>query len=200
MPINQQKIRILTVNAMFVALIATIGIAFGFVPLFFVFPITILHIPVLIGAALLNVRSSVIFGLTFGVMSWMVSLTSPLVGPTDLIFNNPLISIFPRILFGFSAGILFLLIKKINGNFVYLAYGICSLVTSILHTVFVLTMIWIFESANLIETFSNLFQFIWIIIVANGIIEAAIAAILVPIFVVALKQVPMIRQLQKNFQ
>jgi uncharacterized membrane protein len=200
MPINQQKIRILTVNAMFVALIATIGIAFGFVPLFFVFPITILHIPVLIGAALLNVRSSVIFGLTFGVMSWMVSLTSPLVGPTDLIFNNPLISIFPRILFGFSAGILFLLIKKINGNFVYLAYGICSLVTSILHTVFVLTMIWIFESANLIETFSNLFQFIWIIIIANGIIEAAIAAILVPIFVVGLKQVPMIRQLQKNFQ
>jgi uncharacterized membrane protein len=200
MPINQQKIRILTVNAMFVALIATIGIAFGFVPLFFVFPITILHIPVLIGAALLNVRSSVIFGLTFGVMSWMVSLTSPLVGPTDLIFNNPLISIFPRILFGFSAGILFLLIKKINGNFVYLAYGICSLVASILHTVFVLTMIWIFESANLIETFSNLFQFIWIIIIANGIIEAAIAAILVPIFVVALKQVPMIRQLQKNFQ
>jgi uncharacterized membrane protein len=152
------------------------------------------------GAALLNVRSSVIFGLTFGVMSWMVSLTSPLVGPTDLIFNNPLISIFPRILFGFSAGILFLLIKKINGNFVYLAYGICSLVASILHTVFVLTMIWIFESANLIETFSNLFQFIWIIIIANGIIEAAIAAILVPIFVVALKQVPMIRQLQKNFQ
>ena len=200
MPINQQKIRILTVNAMFVALIATIGIAFGFVPLFFVFPITILHIPVLMGAALLNVRSSVIFGLTFGVMSWMVSLTSPLVGPTDLIFNNPLISIFPRILFGFSAGILFLLIKKINGNFVYLAYGICSLVASILHTVFVLTMIWIFESANLIETFSNLFQFIWIIIIANGIIEAAIAAILVPIFVVALKQVPMIRQLQKNFQ
>jgi uncharacterized membrane protein len=200
MPINQQKIRILTVNAMFVALIATIGIAFGFVPLFFVFPITILHIPVLIGAALLNVRSSVIFGLTFGVMSWMVSLTSPLVGPTDLIFNNPLISIFPRILFGFSAGILFLLIKKINGNFVYLAYGICSLVASILHTVFVLTMIWIFESANLIATFSNLFQFIWIIIIANGIIEAAIAAILVPIFVVALKQVPMIRQLQKNFQ
>ena len=200
MPINQQKIRILTVNAMFVALIATIGIAFGFVPLFFVFPITILHIPVLIGAALLNVRSSVIFGLTFGVMSWMVSLTSPLVGPTDLIFNNPLISIFPRILFGFSAGILFLLIKKINENFVYLAYGICSLVTSILHTVFVLTMIWIFESANLIATFSNLFQFIWIIIIANGIIEAAIAAILVPIFVVALKQVPMIRQLQKNFQ
>jgi uncharacterized membrane protein len=200
MPINQQKIRILTVNAMFVALIATIGIAFGFVPLFFVFPITILHIPVLIGAALLNVRSSVIFGLTFGVMSWMVSLTSPLVGPTDLIFNNPLISIFPRILFGFSAGILFLLIKKINGNFVYLAYGICSLVASILHTVFVLTMIWIFESANLIATFSNLFQFIWIIIIANGIIEAAIAAILVPIFVVALKQVPIIRQLQKNFQ
>jgi uncharacterized membrane protein len=200
MPINQQKIRILTVNAMFVALIATIGIAFGFVPLFFVFPITILHLPVLIGAALLNVRSSVIFGLTFGVMSWMVSLTSPLVGPTDLIFNNPLISIFPRILFGFSAGILFLFIKKINGNFVYLAYGICSLVASILHTVFVLTMIWIFESANLIATFSNLFQFIWIIIIANGIIEAAIAAILVPIFVVALKQVPMIRQLQKNFQ
>jgi hypothetical protein len=61
-------------------------------------------------------------------------------------------------------------------------------------------MIWIFESANLIATFSNLFQFIWIIIIANGIIEAAIAAILVPIFVVALKQVPMIRQLQKNFQ
>jgi hypothetical protein len=39
-----------------------------------------------------------------------------------------------------------------------------------------------------------------VIIGTNGIIEAALAAILVPILVLALKQVPIIRQLQKNFQ
>jgi uncharacterized membrane protein len=197
MSINQQqRIRVLTVNAMFIALIAALGIAFGFIPLF-IFPITILHIPVLVGAALLNVRSSIIFGLTFGVISWIVSLTS---GVTGLIFNNPLISILPRILFGLSAGILFLLIKNIKGNFVYLAYGLLALIATLFHTIFVLIMIWIFESDNLIEIYNNLFQFIWIVVSANGIIEAALAALLVPIFVVALKRVPIIRQLQKNFQ
>jgi uncharacterized membrane protein len=200
MPVNQQqRIRVLTVNAMFIALIATLGIAFGFIPLF-IFPITILHIPVLVGAALLNVRSSIIFGLTFGVISWIVSLTSPLVGQTGLIFNNPLISILPRILFGLSAGVLFLFVKKINNKLIYLGYGLCSLIGTLLHTIFVLIMIWIFESANLIATFNNLFQFIWIVISANGIIEAGLAAVLVPLLVVALQQVPIVSHLQKNFQ
>jgi uncharacterized membrane protein len=145
MPVSQQQtIRVLTVNAMFIALIATLGIAFGFIPLFFgLFSITILHIPVLVGAALLNVRSAIIFGLTFGVISWIVSLTSPLVGPADLIFNNPLISIFPRILFGLTSGMLFLFVKKLKGKLVYVGYGFMALVATLLHTIFVLIMIWI---------------------------------------------------------
>jgi len=202
MPVSQQQtIRILTVNAMFIALIATLGIAFGFIPLFFgLFSITILHIPVLVGAALLNVRSAIIFGLTFGVISWIVSLTSPLVGPADLIFNNPLISIFPRILFGLTSGMLFLFVKKLKGKLVYVGYGFMALVATLLHTIFVLIMIWIFESANLIATFNNLFQFIWIVISANGVIEAVVAAVIVPILVVTLNQVRIVRELQKNFQ
>jgi uncharacterized membrane protein len=202
MPISQpQTIRVLTVNAMFIALIATLGLAFGFVPLFFgLFSITILHIPVLVGAALLNVKSATIFGLTFGVISWIVSLTSPLVGPADLIFNNPLISIFPRILFGLSAGMLFLFVKNLKGSLVYVSYGFLALIATLLHTIFVLIMIWIFESANLIASFNNLAQFIWFVISANGMIEAGVAAVLVPLLVVALKQVPIVKQLQKNFQ
>jgi uncharacterized membrane protein len=202
MPVSQQQtIRILTVNAMFIALIATLGIAFGFIPLFFgLFSITILHIPVLVGAALLNVRSAIIFGLTFGVISWIVSLTSPLVGPADLIFNNPLISIFPRILFGLTSGMLFLFVKKLKGKLVYVGYGFMALVATLLHTIFVLIMIWIFESANLIATFNNLFQFIWIVISANGVIEAVVAAVIVPILVVTLNQVRIVRELKKNFQ
>jgi uncharacterized membrane protein len=202
MPVSQQQtIRILTVNAMFIALIATLGIAFGFIPLFFgLFSITILHIPVLVGAALLNVRSAIIFGLTFGVISWIVSLTSPLVGPADLIFNNPLISIFPRILFGLTSGMLFLFVKKLKGKLIYVGYGFMALVATLLHTIFVLIMIWIFESANLIATFNNLFQFIWIVISANGVIEAVVAAVIVPILVVTLNQVRIVRELQKNFQ
>jgi uncharacterized membrane protein len=197
---QQQKIRILTVNAMFIALIATLGIVFGFVPLFFVFPITILHIPVLVGATILNIKSATIFGFTFGIISFIVSLTSPLVGPADLIFNNPMISVLPRILFGLSAGILFSLMNQNQKKGTYLGYGLMALLATILHTIYVLTMIWIFESANLIAIFNNLFQFIWVIISANGIIEAALAAVLVPVLVLALKQVPIIRQLQKNFQ
>jgi uncharacterized membrane protein len=154
----------------------------------------------LVGAALLNVRSAIIFGLTFGVISWIVSLTSPLVGPADLIFNNPLISIFPRILFGLSSGILFLFVKKLKAKLVYVGYGFMALVATLLHTIFVLIMIWIFESANLIATFNNLFQFIWIVISANGVIEAFVAAVIVPILVVSLNQVPIVRELQKNFQ
>lgn len=86
-------------------------------------------------------------------------------------------------------------IKVLTVNAIFIA-----LIATLLHTIFVLIMIWIFESANLIASFNNLFQFIWFVINENGIIEAGVAAVLVPILVVSLEQVPIVKQLQKNFQ
>lgn len=86
-------------------------------------------------------------------------------------------------------------IKVLTVNAIFIA-----LIATLLHTIFVLIIIWIFESANLIASFNNLFQFIWFVINENGIIEAGVAAVLVPILVVSLEQVPIVKQLQKNFQ
>jgi uncharacterized membrane protein len=186
---TRKKIRILTINSLFVAIIATLGIAFGFVPYLYGLSITILHIPVLIGAATLNIKSSAIFGFTFGLVSLLVSLTSPLAGPFDLIFNNPLVSILPRLLFGVISGLLFLLIKKVRFNQFFLI-AIIAFLSTIIHTTMVLSAIWIFEYNNLIAiiVFDNLFALIIAVLSFNGLLESIAAAILVPVVVFALKR------------
>lgn len=152
----------------------------------------------MLGAILLSPRSATLFGFTFGVVSLLVVLTNPTPLPTDLFFINPMISIFPRIIFGLLAGIIFTFAKKIKGPIGWIVISVGSLVATVLHTVLVLSMLWIFESASFIETFGNLFNLIWFILSLNGLLEALLAAITIPVVYLTILQVPSIRRLLKQ--
>jgi len=65
----------------------------------------------------------------------------------------------------------------------------------LLHTVLVLSMLWIFESASFIDTFGNLFNLIWFILSLNGLLEALLAGITIPVVYLTILQVPSIRRL-----
>ena len=196
---SRKRIQNLTVNAMFISLIALMGFVpfLGFIPLGASVSITIIHLPVLLGAALLSTRSATLFGLSFGVISLLVVLTNPAPQPIDLFFVNPLISVLPRIFFGFFAGLLFSFTRRFA---ILQQYGLLSLfafLATVFHTVLVLSMLWLFAGAELSGLFGNLIQFIWFILSLNGLIEAFLSALLIPLLTLALKRIPYVQQLQR---
>lgn len=192
----RKQIRKLTIHSMFIALIAIMGFVpfLGFLPIGAGVSITLIHLPVLLGAVLLSTRSSTLFGLSFGVVSLLVVLTNPTPLPTDLFFINPMISIFPRIMFGFFAGIILTFAKRFEGPLQWMAISMGAFIATVFHTVLVLSMLWIFESAAFVESFGNLFNLIWFILGLNGLLEALLAAFIIPVLYLTLYNIRSIRR------
>lgn len=200
MPITTRtRIQNLTVNAMLIALIALMGFVpfLGFIPLGASVSITLIHLPVLLGAALLSTRSATLLGLSFGLVSLLVVVTNPTPQPIDLFFVNPLISVLPRILFGLFAGILFSFTRRFANLQQYGLLSLFAFLATVFHTVLVLSMLWLFASAELSGLFGNLVQFIWYILSLNGLIEAILSALLIPILTLALRRIRFVQQIQR---
>ncbi|WP_423363332.1 ECF transporter S component [Mycoplasma sp. P36-A1] len=176
--------RIITIGAMFMAIILVMALVpyLGYIQINLV-AVTIIHIPVLIGSmAFKNVRMAIICGTTFGVSSWIVAMTRPS-SPTDFIFQNPLVSILPRILFALLAFYLFVyLMKKVKS--VYAASLTSTIIACIFHTCSVLGMMYLFGDKSLFP--GGFFNLLLGVVAANGWIEVVLAAIVVPPVVKAL--------------
>lgn len=201
MPLStKRRIRMLTIHSLFIALITLMGLVpfLGFIPLGAGVSITLVHLPVLLGAALLSPRSATIFGLTFGLVSLIAVLTNPAKQPTDFFFLNPMVSVFPRLVFGLIAGGLFSFTRHRLLSVRVALLALAAFFATVVHTVLVLTMLWIFESANLSGTFGSLINLIWIILGVNGLIEAVIAAVLIPPLTLALLRIPYVREFHKS--
>lgn len=100
--------------------------------------ITLVHIPVIIGAMLFDWKAGVVFGLAFGLSSLVVAMTRG--AATDLLFINPLISVVPRVIFGALVYPIYKLFEKVQAS-EGLAIGLTAFVSSFVHSVLVLTMI-----------------------------------------------------------
>lgn len=113
------------------------GLPWGYIPLKPV-EATIIHIPVIVGAIFGGRRVAILLGLIFGVGSLLAALIyAPITAP---LFYNPLVSILPRVLFGYLIYVIYdLLNKKISNSGVSMAitFGLSTL----LHSIMVLTMI-----------------------------------------------------------
>jgi len=168
----------LTQLSILIALIAVLA----FTPLGFIIvppiAITLLHIPVIIGAILLGPLYGGILGLSFGVMSMIRAVTSG--NPGDILFNpfvsgNPIGSIImcilPRILLGVIVGYLFIWLKKYDKKG-FISIPISAAIGTVCHTVLVLLFIWIFFSAFPLKT-----VFLYVISV-NGLLEIAAAMVI----------------------
>lgn len=133
--------------------------------------LTIIHIPVLIGGVAGGKRVSVNLGLIFGISSLLVVLTRPVL-PSDFVFQNPLVSVLPRVLFGYVAYVFYNFANKhIKNNFV--ATVISFVFSTLAHTAFVLTAFYIFGVDN--AALTGIFGFIWAVLLTNGFFEALLA-------------------------
>lgn len=150
---STSKTRQLTQLSLLIALEAVMA----FTPLGFIMippiSITILHIPVIIGAILMGPTYGGILGGAFGVLS-MIKATFFAASPADLLFSpfasgapvqSAVMCIVPRILLGVVAALLYQLLRQVTKDIAAMAVS-CILAT-LLHSVMVLGAMWLFFQA-----------------------------------------------------
>lgn len=150
---STSKTRQLTQLSLLIALEAVMA----FTPLGFIMippiSITILHIPVIIGAILMGPTYGGILGGAFGVLA-MIKATFFAASPADLLFSpfasgapvqSAVMCIVPRILLGVAAALLYRLLRQVTKDIAAMAVS-CILAT-LLHSVMVLGSMWLFFQA-----------------------------------------------------
>lgn len=164
------------------ALLAAIEVLLAFTPLGFiqlpVVSITMLHIPVIIGAIILGPKEGGFLGLVMGGCSMIrsfssASMVSLLINPTTS--GNPLASVVmtfvPRILIGVAAGYVYLAMKK-KGIATSVSVGTAAVCGSLTNTILFLgSMAVFFQSFPLANVLAT-------IVGVNSLAETAAAAVI----------------------
>ena len=187
--------RYMAALAMLSAVLLVMGMTgIGFIPLP-VIKATTMHIPVILGAILLGPGAGAALGAVFGLCSIWANTTTP--GLLSFAFSPFMtteglpgvakslwIALGCRILFGFIAGLLWKLIKKLSVKD-YIALPVTAVVSTLCHTIFVMGSIY-FLLAQQYAAAKNVaigavFGLIMGTVTASGIPEAIVAAILVTV-------------------
>ena len=179
MQTNRKTVRLAQL-ALMIALLCVLG----FTPLGFIIvppvSITIMHIPVIIGAILFGPSAGALLGCTFGIISMIKAIMVP-TPPIDMLFSpfasgEPFWSLVmcfvPRILLGVIAGGLYLLFKQLCRGRQTPAIGIAAAVATISHTMLVLGCLWLFFKALPLK------QVFLTIVGVNGLLELCAAIVL----------------------
>ena len=186
---SRQKTTQITTIGLFIAIIFVMTFVpnIGYIQVN-ILTVTTMHIPVIIGSVLLGPLGGFILGLTWGVTSWLKVLTS-VVSPLErALFLNPLISILPRLLVGLtvSYGSIFLNKMVKNGIFKDTMLAVLGTVTN---TILVLGAISLFAGGTLFPQNQTLSTIIATLIGTNGLVEIAVAVLLVPTILRRLRKV-----------
>lgn len=165
-----------------VAMLSSISIFLGISGLGFIvlpaFKLTIMHIPVIIGAIIEGPIVGALVGLIFGLFSMYQNFTAP--GPTSFIFWNPIIALIPRILIGVVAYYIYKALKNKFKN-KSISIGIASITASLVNTIGVLGMTYLFYIDRYAEALNISKDLVGATLVGvgvtNGIPEAILSAL-----------------------
>ena len=149
-----------------------------------IFSLTIMHIPVIIGALLEGPVVGISVGLIFGLFSMYQNITAP--GLTSFIFWNPIVALIPRMLIGIVAYYSFKLFKsKIKNTGV--CAGIAAVLGTLTNTIGVLGLTYILYLDREISR-EAVAGTLLTVGLTNGIPEAIVSALItIPIVVTMLK-------------
>ncbi|MGL4337792.1 MAG: ECF transporter S component [Turicibacter sp.] len=178
---RNQTIKKLTVISMLMAIVILMAAVpqIGFIQLpFLMVSFTVMHIPVIIGAILEGPKVGLFLGGIFGISSWLVALTRPVL-PTDYIFQNPLVSVVPRLIFGFLIYYLFKLAFKYSKNS-KVAISVGAISSTLLHSIMVLGAAYYLGTDILTEVYGTLpsiIMFLLAMMGVNAIVEAVVSAV-----------------------
>jgi uncharacterized membrane protein len=167
----QDRTRKIVVTGALGAVAILLGLThWGFIPWFAGISLTIMQVPVIIGAILEGPLVGVGIGLIFGLFSLLEAAVAP-TGPGDVVFTNPLISVLPRLFIGPVAWLVWTALKKIPVTGL-IASGLAG---SLTNTILVLGMFGLYGIYS--------WPVLGGIVVSNGLPEAAVSAIITVIVV-----------------
>ncbi|WP_066895414.1 ECF transporter S component [Clostridium nigeriense] len=191
---SHENVRKMVVIAMLSGICLFLGLTgLGFIPLP-LFKLTILHLPVIIGAIIEGPVVGASIGLIFGLFSIYQNITAPT--PMSPFFYNPLISVLPRVLIGVLAYYIYKMIKSKVKN-VKVSISIAAVCGSLVNTIGVLGGIYLIyfkDYANVLiergtiasNSLSAVTTALLTVIGTNGIAEAILSAFVVTPIVIAI--------------
>lgn len=167
------------------ALLSALIIAMTFVPYigyisYGALSITLLHLPVIIGACVLGAKGGAILGGVWGVTCIIKALLAPPTPLEGIIFRNPLVSLIPRVLAGLAAGAVFSLISKHSGK-KDLAAALAAVSCCLVNTVLVMGGIYLFYSSEVgagSVSFGGLTKYILAAFGINALVEIAVGIVI----------------------
>lgn len=163
----QKKVRMIVVAGVMGAISIFLGATrIGFIPYFTGASLTIMHVPVIIGAVLEGPVVGAVIGLIFGGFSLIQAAIAPQ-GPADAWFVNPVVSILPRLLIGPVAWLVYRAVRGFKELPAIVASGVAG---SLTNTVLVLCVLGFYRYLP--------WQAIVTIAAANGLPEAVLAGAL----------------------
>ncbi|MDE5978090.1 MAG: ECF transporter S component [Turicibacter sp.] len=200
---SRKKTKFLVLLTMFCSIQVVLMLTpfLGYVPLG---PIraTTMHIPVILAGVLLGVRGGAVTGFVFGLSSVIINTVTPTItsfvftpfyslGDYQGNFMSLVIAIVPRILLGVFAAMIYRGFK--NKKWKLLGSGLTALVCTVIHSILVLGMIYIFfgpsyAAAKGVE-FSGLFTLLLGVITTNSLLEAILATFIVAPLVTVLEPI-----------
>jgi len=182
----QERTRKIVITGIMGAIAVFLGVTrWGFIPWFGGVSLTIMHVPVIIGAVLEGPIVGALIGLIFGIASLIQAAVAPN-GPGDVIFTNPFIAVLPRLFIGPVAWAVWHLLKR----WAPLGLIASGALGSLTNTILVLGAIGLLGILP--------WPAIGGIIVSNGLLEAALSAVLVLVIVAAWKRIQVGRKKGAN--
>lgn len=191
---SRQNVRKMVIVAMLSGICLFLGLTgLGFIPLP-LFKLTILHLPVIIGAIIEGPVVGASIGLIFGLFSIYQNITAPT--PMSPFFYNPLVSIVPRVLIGIISYYVYKLIRSKLKN-VKISIVIAAIIGSLVNTIGVLGTIYLIYFKDYAQILMNkgtiasnsvnaVTTALLTVIGTNGLAEAIMSAIIVTPIVIAI--------------
>ena len=174
---EKKKLVRLVMCALFAALIVVMTFTpyLGYITVG-VIEITTLHIAVIFGACVLGPKHGAILGAVWGATCIMRAFQFGIIP-----FQNPLVSLLPRLIVGLVAGLVFLLLSKTKCK-KPISLGLSALAGTVTNTVLVLSSLQLFGGFKALfgDSAKTLDVIITTLISTNGLIELASAIIVVP--------------------
>jgi uncharacterized membrane protein len=193
---RKKDIQRLTLAAFFIA----IEVILAFTPVGYIpvgaLSITTLHLPVILAGVLIGPSFGAEMGFVFGLTSFVRATMSPTV--TSFVFSpfvqvgtiqgnfwSLVICFGPRIMLGWLSGMMYrILVKHMHS---VAAAGLTAAVNTVIHTLSVLGLIWLFFGEQYASALSLSMTALAAALVAtittNGILEAVLAAVAIPALV-----------------
>lgn len=195
---RNKKTSNLVIAAIFIAIILLLAFTpgLGYIPLGAI-RVTTIHIPVIIGAALLGPKYGATFGFVFGLTSFINNTISPIatsfvftpfysIGEVKGNFWSIVICFLPRILIGVVSYYVFDFVKRIlkqkKGN-ITISFIFAGIAGSLTNTILVMNMIYIFFGKQYSNAIGKAYHALYSVIIGvigfNGVLEAITAAVIV---------------------